>query len=193
MKTIGTIALALVGLGLVTTTADAGKKKSKKKTRAAAVVEAEAPRRFTDSLGPGVKLATPTGVVKKTIVIEEGALLAGADAFDLSTVRAADLPSGDDQMRLEGVRLTAADAGEVVKGNWDDIDYCWSRVPAKLRDSGVETSLQFTVDPRGKVLAVSVDGETPGRFATCMKVAAKRWNFPVADGESVVEYPLSLH
>jgi len=195
MKTIGTIALALVTIGFVTSSAEAGKKKSKKKAHATKVAPAEAPRRLTDSMGvSAIKLATPTGAApRKLIVIEDGALAAAGESFDLGgTARLADMPSGEAAMRLEGVRLTTADAGEVVKGNWDDIDYCWSRVPAAQRDA-LETSLVFTVDPRGKVLSVSVDGSSPGKFATCMKVAAKRWNFPIADGESVVEYPLSLH
>ncbi len=186
MKTIGTIALALVGLGLVTTPAVAGKKKSKKK----AAVAVEAPRRLTDAMGlDAIKLAAPTG--KKAIVIEEGAALAAADAFDLGLARAADMPTGDDAMRLDGVRLSAADAGEVVTGNMADIEYCWSRVPAAKRDA-LETSLRFTVDPRGTVLAFALDGEVPSKFASCMKAATKRWRFPIADGESIVEYPLSL-
>ena len=123
MKTIGTIALALVGIGLATSPADAGKKKGKKKARAAKVEEA--PRRLTDSMGIGIKLATPTGVTKKTITIDENALATAGSAFELGrTDRAADMPDGEAKMRLEGVRLTSTDAGEVVKGNWDKIDYC---------------------------------------------------------------------
>ena len=191
MKTIGTIALALITIGLVSSSAEAGKKKSRKKAHAK-VVPSEAPRRLTDSMGiNAVKLATPTGAPQKLIVID-GALAAAGEAFDLTRVeRLADMPSGEEAMRVEGVRLTTADAGEVVKGHWDDIDYCWSRVPAAQRDS-LETSLRFTVNPRGTVLTVEVDGSSPGKFATCIKVAAKRWMFPIADGESIVEYPLSL-
>ena len=62
MKTIGTIALALIGIGLVTTPADAGKRRSKKKAK----VEEAAPRRLTDAMiGGGIKLATPTGVTPR--------------------------------------------------------------------------------------------------------------------------------
>lgn len=190
MKTIGTIALALIGICLATTPADAGRKKGKKKAKAAKIEEA--PRRLTDAMGGGLKLATPTGVTKKTIAIDEQALASAGDTFELGrTDRAADMPDGEEKMRVEGVRLTSIDAGEVVKGNWDKIDYCWNKLPSALRDP-LETSLRFTVDPRGTVLSVEIDGEAPAKFSSCVKLAAKKWQFPIADGESTVEFPISL-
>lgn len=194
MKTIGTIAI-VASLVIAASTADAGKKKAKKKSKAVATEPAEAPRRMCDDAGFAMTVASPSGDRGKSIeesAAQDADALARAESFGLTSGRDTSMPSSEDAIRLEVQPLTEAQVGDVVRGRGGDLEYCWSRVPAAGRN-GLSLSLRFTIEPKGSVAKVELVGDAPAKLSVCVKAAARRWTFPVADTTSVVEYPIQLN
>lgn len=190
MKLAGSALVALAAIATFATPALAGKKKSKKKAK---VVQKEESRRLCDELGLGIVLAEKSANAPAPVEANEGKALAAAEAFDLSrlTERRSDAPSGEAAIRMEAQTLAQSDVADVVKGHGSDIEYCWNRVPAAKREASSFT-LRLTVDARGVVSSASLGGDAPAALSKCLVPAVKRWQFPIADTTSEVEYPLSF-
>jgi hypothetical protein len=194
MKTVGAIAI-VASLVIAASPAVAGKKKGKKKSKAVATEQVEAPRRLCETAGFGMVVASPTGDRGPSMQesqAQDADAVARAESFALGAGRDTSMPSSEDAIRLEVQPLTEAEVGEVVRGRGGDLEYCWSRVPAAQRD-GLTLSLRFTIEPRGTVSKVELVGDAPAKLSVCVKAAAKRWTFPVADTTSVVDYPITLN
>lgn len=74
-----------------------------------------------------------------------------------------------------------------------DIQLCWAKVPAAQRADAATALLRLAVSDQGKVTDIEVDGDVPAGAHKCITSAVARWQFPVAETSSDVEYGFSLH
>lgn len=192
MNNAGKLIIALATLTVAATPAMAGKKKSKKhKANATAKI---AQRSLCDGLDLGLSLAQPTGA-KQAVAIDDGTRLADATAFDVSKLQGRDaaMPTGDAlAIRMEAETLSQSQVSDVVQGHGGDVEYCWARLPADQRGAAALT-LHMTIEARGNVSAMSISGDAPEKFSSCLEAAAQRWQFPIADTKTDADYPLVLN
>jgi len=179
MKTI----LALTAIGILATPALAGKHRpapSKAKPAAAA------PAKKTG-------LAAATTVEERDIVLvedkEQPKLKMGED-FGLKTARASAKPDCDEET-FELKKVSNKEAVAVVKSKSEELEYCWIKLPAKLR---VETSatLHIAIEASGVVAGAWIDGSVPAAVEKCMTDRAAKWVFPAADAGSEIEHGISF-
>jgi hypothetical protein len=132
---------------------------------------------------PAKKKAAALAVAKRPIDYGE--------SFDLSRLdRRASLPRADVE-RAAAQSLRVSQVGQVIKDRFDDVEYCWLRLPAATR-TPTNAVLALAIEPAGTVTAVQITGGVPAEAEQCLTEAAGRWTFPAADAASDVEYPIEL-
>jgi hypothetical protein len=80
----------------------------------------------------------------------------------------------------------------VIHANAAALQHCHASLTARGKRCDGDTSLSFTVDPRGKVAAVKVhaSGADSAALEACITARVKTWTFPAAAAPTVVDYPL---
>jgi len=88
--------------------------------------------------------------------------------------------------------LSDSQIAEVLKNHLEDINYCWNRLPAKLRASDASLMLSLSVAPKGDVIDKTLVGDAPAEAKSCIAKVVEGWAFPAAELASDVEYPVAL-
>jgi hypothetical protein len=151
---------------------------------------------------PRASSAGPTRSSKKPapIVVEKTAPKPKlGDSYDLFARRAVkstrdvSAAAGDDvHIVMQPRGLTARQIERVVIEHSVEIEYCWGRVPQAQRDASCTAMLVLGVEAEGRVTASKITGDAPAAVAKCLAAAAERWQFPVAEATTAVEYPVSM-
>jgi TonB family protein len=104
-------------------------------------------------------------------------------------------PEYEEIEKFEAQSLDQRAIGKVIERNRDKIHYCYTKVAGRGQAAKAlngEVNVHFVVEPQGKVTKVEVfaskskKGKQLGR---CMTRFIKRWKFPAADAQTVVDYP----
>jgi hypothetical protein len=74
-----------------------------------------------------------------------------------------------------------------------DIQLCWAKVPAAQRADAATALLRLSISDAGNVTDIEVDGDIPAGAHKCITSSVARWQFPVAETSSDIEYGFSLH
>jgi hypothetical protein len=101
------------------------------------------------------------------------------------------VPEADKQV-AKPKSLSDAQVADVMKKHADEIQYCWNRLPAKLRASDASVVVSLSVAPKGDVVDKTLVGDAPQEAKACIAGLIERWQFPAAELASDVEYPLAL-
>jgi uncharacterized phage protein gp47/JayE len=93
-------------------------------------------------------------------------------------------------MRLEP--LSSNDVQKVVREHLAEIQYCYDRVASRGKAPTGEVNLAMSIEPSGRVTSVTARaiGISGRNLEKCIRSAAKRWRFPSANTETLVDYPL---
>ena len=102
------------------------------------------------------------------------------------------VPVADKEAVAKPKSLSDSQVAEVMKNHLDEIQYCWNRLPAKLRSSDASVMLSMSVAPKGDVVDKTLVGDAPQEAKACIAGLIERWQFPAAELASDVEYPLAL-
>ena len=96
-----------------------------------------------------------------------------------------------DEETFQAKAVSNKEAVNVVKSKADELEYCWSRVPAAKR---VDTSgvLHIAIEASGAVAGVWIDGAVPASVEKCMSDRAAKWTFPAADAGCELEHGISF-
>lgn len=114
----------------------------------------------------------------------------GAD-YVLGARKVADQPK-DEVQRIIPRGLSQPQIVTFINAHTDDIQLCWNKLPASTRAESATALLRLAVSDQGKVTDVEVDGDVPAGAHKCITSAVARWQFPVAEAATDVEYGISL-
>lgn len=81
---------------------------------------------------------------------------------------------------------------DFMNAHTDDIQLCWNKLPASHRAEAATALLRLAVSDQGKVTDVEVDGDVPAGVHKCITSAVARWQFPIAEAATDIEYGISL-
>jgi hypothetical protein len=95
------------------------------------------------------------------------------------------------QIVLKG--LSQVQIVDFMNAHASDIQLCWAKVPAAQRADAATALLRLSISDAGKVTDIEVDGDVPAGAHKCITSAVARWQFPVAETSSDIEYGFSLH
>lgn len=102
------------------------------------------------------------------------------------------LPPAEKEAVAKPKSLSEAQIAEVMKAHLDEVQYCWNRLPAKLRGSDASLTVSLSVAPKGDVIDKTLVGDAPQEAKACIAGLVDRWQFPAAELASDVEYPVAL-
>ncbi len=88
--------------------------------------------------------------------------------------------------------LSDAQIAEVLKSHMEEVQYCWNRLPAKVRGSDASLTVALSIAPKGDVIDKTLVGDAPAEAKACIASVVDRWQFPAVELASEVEYPLAL-
>lgn len=100
-------------------------------------------------------------------------------------------PSSDVQ-QIVPKSLSQAQVATVVQAHMGDIQQCWNAVPKQLRVDACTADLKLSISDAGVVTDIELGGDVPASAHKCITSAISRWQFPVAETKSDVEYGISL-
>ena len=80
-----------------------------------------------------------------------------------------------------------------IDAHADEIQLCWSRIPAKQRPDACTLNLDLTISDAGQVTDVELGGDVPAGAQKCIVHAVSHWQFPAAETSTQTEYGISLH
>jgi hypothetical protein len=216
MKTI----LAVVGtVGLLATPAVAGHKKQAQPKKPVVVAEAttptpleaaakaaqleteaspelveipELPVDSSNAFSQLPDLAPPPPVMKTPVKAKKAPVLKMGANYVLGARKTAEQPKEEvQQIVLKG--LSQVQIVDFMNAHAGDIQLCWAKVPAALRADAATALLRLAISDAGKVTDIEVDGDVPAGAHKCITTAVARWQFPVAETSSDIEYGFSLH
>jgi hypothetical protein len=216
MKTI----LAVVGtVGLLATPAVAGHKKQAQPKKPVVVAEAttptpleaaakaaqleteaspelveipELPVDSSNAFSQLPDLAPPPPVMKTPVKAKKAPVLKMGAKYVLGARKTAEQPKEEvQQIVLKG--LSQVQIVDFMNAHAGDIQLCWAKVPAALRADAATALLRLAISDAGKVTDIEVDGDVPAGAHKCITTAVARWQFPVAETSSDIEYGFSLH
>lgn len=95
------------------------------------------------------------------------------------------------QIVLKG--LSQVQIVDFMNAHASDIQLCWATLPAAQRADAATALLRLSVSDAGKVTDIEVDGDVPAGAHKCITQSVSRWQFPVAETSSDIEYGFSLH
>jgi hypothetical protein len=88
--------------------------------------------------------------------------------------------------------LSDAQIADVLAKHMDDVQYCWNRLPAKVRSSDASLMIALSIAPKGDVIDKTLVGDAPAEAKACIANVVDRWQFPAVERASDVEYPIAL-
>jgi hypothetical protein len=89
--------------------------------------------------------------------------------------------------------LTRAAVSTYIDAHADEIQLCWSRIPAKQRPDACTVDLDLTINDAGQVTDVELGGDVPAGAHKCIVHAVSHWQFPAAETSTQINYGISLH
>jgi TonB family protein len=102
------------------------------------------------------------------------------------------MPVGETVEHFKVQPLDQKSVAKVIHGNATALQHCHARLTARGKRCDGDTSLRFTIDPRGKVTSVVVhaSGADAAALEACIAATVKTWKFPAAAAPTDVDYPL---
>jgi len=81
-----------------------------------------------------------------------------------------------------------------IRGHQADVKGCYEKAISTLKMSSMRIDVTLAVDTSGEVTGVSLDRSlaVPPSLAECLSRTIRRWQFPVQDGPTRIEFPLFL-
>jgi hypothetical protein len=89
--------------------------------------------------------------------------------------------------------LSRVQVSSFIDAHADEIQLCWSRIPAKQRPDACTLNLDLTISDAGAVTDVELGGDVPAGAQKCIVHAVSHWQFPTAETSTQTEYGISLH
>ena len=89
--------------------------------------------------------------------------------------------------------LSRVQVSSFIDSHADEIQLCWSRIPAKQRPDACTLNLDLTISDAGQVTDVELGGDVPAGAQKCIVHAVSHWQFPTAETSTQTEYGISLH
>jgi hypothetical protein len=89
--------------------------------------------------------------------------------------------------------LTRAAVSTYIDAHADEIQLCWSRIPANQRPDACTVDLDLTINDAGQVTDVELGGDVPAGAHKCIVHAVSHWQFPAAETSTQINYGISLH
>ncbi|HUH03032.1 MAG TPA: AgmX/PglI C-terminal domain-containing protein, partial [Kofleriaceae bacterium] len=102
------------------------------------------------------------------------------------------MPVGETVEHFKLQPLDQKSVAKVIHGNVTALQHCHARLTARGKRCDGDTSLRFTIDPRGKVTSVVVhaSGADSAALEACIAASVKTWKFPAAAAPTDVDFPL---
>lgn len=102
------------------------------------------------------------------------------------------MPVGETVEHFKLQPLDQKSVSRVIHGNANRLQHCHARLTARGKHCDGDTSLRFTIDPRGKVTSVVVhaSGADSAALEACIAASVRTWKFPAAAAPTEVDYPL---
>lgn len=152
----------------------------------------ELPVDLTNAFSQIPELAPPPPVLKAVAKKPEKApvMKMGAN-YVLGARKVADQPKEEVQ-HIVPKGLSQPQIVDFMNMHSDDIQLCWSKLPASHRAESATALLRLAVSDQGKVTDVEVDGDVPAGAHKCIASAVARWQFPIAETSTDIEYGISL-
>lgn len=137
-------------------------------------------------------LAPPPPVMKAPVKAKKAPVLKMGANYVLGARKSAEQPKEEvQQIVLKG--LSQVQIVDFMNAHAGDIQLCWAKVPAALRADAATALLRLSISDAGNVTDIEVDGDVPAGAHKCITTAVARWQFPVAETSSDIEYGFSLH
>jgi hypothetical protein len=131
-------------------------------------------------------MKAPVLKAKKAPVLKMGA------NYVLGARKAAEQPKEEVQ-QIVPKGLSQIQIVDFMNAHAGDIQLCWAKVPPAQRADAATALLRLSVSDAGQVTDIEVAGDVPAGAHKCITSAVARWQFPVAETSSDVEYGFSLH
>lgn len=112
--------------------------------------------------------------------------------YVLGTKREASKPTVENVEHVVPKSLSQAQVATVVQAHMSEIQSCWTAVPKQLRVDACTADLKLSISESGAVTDIELGGDVPASAHKCITSAIARWQFPVAETTSDVEYGISL-
>lgn len=100
---------------------------------------------------------------------------------------------GEEVQQIIPKGLSRAAVSTYIDAHADEIQLCWSRIPAKQRPDACTVDLDLTINDAGQVTDVELGGDVPAGAHKCIVHAVSHWQFPVAETSTQINYGISLH
>lgn len=137
-------------------------------------------------LAPPPVMKAPVLKAKKAPVLKMGA------NYVLGARKTAEQPKEEVQ-QIVPKGLSQIQIVDFMNAHAGDIQLCWAKVPPAQRADAATALLRLAVSDAGQVTDIEVSGDVPAGAHKCITSAVARWQFPVAETSSDVEYGFSLH
>lgn len=154
-------------------------------------LEAALARAAANAVAAPVAPTAPATDAHAMVVLREQTRQAGAlELLDRSRQQA--MPTGEVVEHFKVQPLDQKEISKVIFANASALQHCHARLTARGKRCDGDTSLRFTVDPRGKVESVVVHsgGADSAALEACIAARVRTWKFPAAAAPTVVDYPL---
>lgn len=102
------------------------------------------------------------------------------------------MPVGEVVEHFKVQPLDQKTVARVIHTNARGLQHCHASLTARGKRCDGDTSLRFTIDPRGAVSSVVVhaSGADAAALERCIAASVKTWKFPAAAAPTDVDYPL---
>jgi cytoskeletal protein RodZ len=100
---------------------------------------------------------------------------------------------GEEVQQIIPRGLARSTVSTYIDAHADEIQLCWSRIPAAQRPDACTVNLDLTISDSGKVTDIELGGDVPAGAHKCIVHAVSHWQFPVAETSTQIEYGISLH
>jgi hypothetical protein len=100
---------------------------------------------------------------------------------------------GEEVQQIIPKGLTRAAVSTYIDAHSDEVQLCWSRIPAKQRPDACTVNLDLSINDAGQVTDVELGGDVPAGAHKCIVHAVSHWQFPAAETSTQIEYGISLH
>lgn len=124
---------------------------------------------------------------------EKAPVMKFGNDYVLGNKRESAKPSAEIVQHVVPKGLSRATVSTYIDEHSNEIQLCWSRIPAKQRPDACTVDLDLTISDAGQVTDVELGGDVPAGAHKCIIHAVSHWQFPAAETSTQMDYGISLH